>query len=110
MVKTAGSSTLPPCNMLTRRQCLAPGFSLRKQFPLVADAMASTATGSDVPIEAIEARNVLDGKKLVDQITKSNTTTYPWGLTGLPPASPAEQNALNAEADALRNAYDAIAD
>ena len=40
----------------------------------------------NVPIEAIEARNVLDGKKLVDQITKSGITAYPWGVDGLPPA------------------------
>jgi hypothetical protein len=85
-------------------------YPLRKQFPLVADALSSTKTGPDVPIEAIEARNVLDGKKLVDQITKSNTTVYPWGVAGLPNANANEQTALNAEADALRNAYDAIAD
>ena len=86
-------------------------YPLRKQFPLVADALASTQTGPDVPIEAIEARNVLDGKKLVDQITKANTTVYPWGVSGLPPvSSPGEQTALNTEADALLNAYDAIAD
>lgn len=85
-------------------------YPLRKQFPLVADALASTQTGPAVPIEAIEARNVLDGKKLVDQITKSNVTAYPWGVANLPAATAAEQAALNAEADALRNAYDAIAD
>jgi hypothetical protein len=86
-------------------------YPLRKQFPLVADALASTQTGPYVPIEAIEARNVLDGKKLVDQITKANTTVYPWGVSGLPPvSSPGEQTALNTEADALLNAYDAIAD
>lgn len=85
-------------------------YPLRKQFPLVADALASTKTGPDVPIEAIEARNVLDGKKLVDQIAKTNNTIYPWGVTGLPSASDNETTALNAQADALRNAYDAIAD
>lgn len=85
-------------------------YPLRKQFPLVADALASTKTGPDVPIEAIEARNVLDGKKLVDQIAESNNTIYPWGVTGLPSASLKEKTALNAQADALRNAYDAIAD
>ena len=72
--------------------------------------MASTQTGPDVPIEAIEARNVLDGKKLVDQITQSGVTTYPWGIAGLPAATAAEQTALNGVADALRNSYDAIAD
>ena len=85
-------------------------YPLRKQFPLVADALASTQTGPLVPIEAIEARNVLDGKKLVDQITNSGINAYPWGVVNLPPATAAEQAALNAEADALRNAYDAIAD
>jgi hypothetical protein len=85
-------------------------YALRKQFPLVADALESTQAGSDVPIEAIEARNVLDGTKLVNQITKSNVTTYPWGAANLPSATSAEEAALNAEADALRNAYDAIAD
>jgi hypothetical protein len=85
-------------------------YPLRKQFPLVADALASTQTGPDLPIQAIEARNVLDGKKLVDQISQSKTTAYPWGVAGLPQAKPDEQIALNAEADALLNAYDAIAD
>ncbi len=59
-------------------------YPIRKAFPLVADALASTQTDSTVPIEAIEARNVVDGKKLVDQITKSGQTAYPWGTTGLP--------------------------
>jgi hypothetical protein len=85
-------------------------YPLRKAFPLVADAMASTQTGPDVPIEAVEARNVVDGKKLVDQITTSNITIYPWGVANLPPATPKEQTALNSVADALRNSYDAIAD
>ncbi len=69
-------------------------YPLRKAFPLVADALASTQTGPDVPIEAIEARNVLDGKKLVDQITNSGMHSYPWGLADLPAATPAEQTAL----------------
>jgi len=85
-------------------------YPLRKQFPLVADALASTQTGPDVPIEAIEARNVMDGKKLVDQILQSNIRTYPWGVSGLPAATPNEQTALNGTAEALLNSYDAIAD
>ena len=85
-------------------------YPLRKAFPLVADQMASTQTGTAVPIEAIEARNVVDGKKLVDQITTSGITAYPWGVSTLPAATTAQQAALNATAGALRDAYDAIAD
>lgn len=85
-------------------------YPLRKAFPLVAGSLASTKTESDTAIQAVEARNVLDGKKLIDQITNSGITTYPWGADGLPDASPNEQSALNGTADALRNSYDAIAD
>ena len=85
-------------------------YPLRKAFLLVADSLAPTKTDSSIPIEAIEARNVVDGKKLVDQITASGVFTYPWGVTGLPAASPPEQLALNGAADALRNSYDAVAD
>ena len=43
-------------------------YPLRKAFPLVADTLSTTKTAADVPIEAIEARNVLDGRKLIAQI------------------------------------------
>ena len=85
-------------------------YPLRKKFPLVAGALASTQTGPDVPIEAVEARNVLDGKKLVDQLRRAENTTYPWNVSGLPPATPSEQTALDGTAEALLNSYDAIAD
>src|SRR5262249_21330714 len=35
-------------------------YPLRKAFPLVADSISTTKTDPNVPIEAIEARNVLD--------------------------------------------------
>src|SRR5262245_13407668 len=86
-------------------------YPLRKAFPLVADALASTKTDATVAIEAIEARNVLDGKKLVDRVRTSGIASYPFGLTDLPGVStPAEQLALDAETNALLNAYDAVAD
>src|SRR5262249_52167230 len=75
-------------------------YPLRKAFPLVADSLSTTKTPSDVPFEAIEARNVLDGRKLISQITSSGVTTYPFGLTTLPAATSTEATAINAEASA----------
>jgi hypothetical protein len=85
-------------------------YPLRKAFPLVADNLAPTKTTPDVPIEAIEARNVLDGRKLVNQIISSNVSAYPFGVAGLPPATAAEADAINIEANGLRDIYDAIGD
>jgi hypothetical protein len=85
-------------------------YPLRKAFPLVADALAPTRTTPDVPIEAIEARNVLDGRKLVTHINTSNQTSYPFGLSGLPPADANATKAISDEANALRDVYDAISD
>jgi hypothetical protein len=85
-------------------------FALRKAFPLVADSLAPTKTDPNVPIEAIEARNVVDGKKLVDHVQKTNNSTYPYGLSGLPLTNPGQQQALNDQTKALLDAYDALAD
>jgi hypothetical protein len=85
-------------------------YPLRKAFPLVADTLATTKTGTDVPIEAIEARNVLDGRKLIERVRASGIQTYRFGLTTLPLATNAEAAAINAEVDAMLDVYDAIAD
>ncbi len=85
-------------------------YPLRKAFPLVADSLASTATEANVPIEAIEASNVLDGRKLADHIRESGNASYPFGTAGLPAASAAESAAIDEQAGALLNAYDAVGD
>ena len=85
-------------------------YPLRKAFPLVADSLASTQTPPDVPIEAIEARNVLDGRKLLDRIGSSGNANYPFGLTGLPAATGPEAAAIDAQVDAMRDVDDAVAD
>jgi hypothetical protein len=85
-------------------------FPLRKAFPLVADSLLPTKTDPNVPIEAIEARNVLDGKKLLDRVQQSSIKSYPYGLSGLPAANPDQQTALDAQTQALLNSYDALAD
>jgi hypothetical protein len=85
-------------------------YPMRKAFPLVADSLSDTQTLPGVPIEAIEARNVLDGRKLADQIRTSGVTTYPFGVASLPAASAAEAAAIDGTANALLDTYDAIAD
>ena len=85
-------------------------FALRKAFPLVADKMAGTATPPGVPIESIEARNVVDGRKLADYLNTATVKTYPYGRTDLPAASAAQADAIDAQTNALLDTYDAIAD
>jgi hypothetical protein len=85
-------------------------YPLRKAFPLVADSISTTQTAPNVPIEAIEARNVLDGLKLVTQVRTGGVQTYPFGLTTLLSASAAEATAINAEVNGLLDVYDALAD
>lgn len=85
-------------------------YLLRKAFPLVADALAGTATPPDVPIEAIEARNVLDGRKLLVQTRTAGNETYPFGIADLPTATSAEAAAINAQVNAIADVNDAVAD
>lgn len=83
---------------------------LRKVFPLRSDRIAETATLPDVPIQAIEARNVLDGVALVEHVLATNQKEYPFGKSGLPDATPAQADAINAEVQRLLDTHDAVAD
>jgi hypothetical protein len=85
-------------------------YPLRKAFPLAADAITTTATPPDVPIEAIEARNVMDGLKLIERVRAGGTAAYPFGIASLPAASGLEAAAIDAEVGTMLDAYDAIAD
>ncbi|MGD9702223.1 MAG: hypothetical protein AB7Q42_13615 [Acidimicrobiia bacterium] len=86
-------------------------YDLRKAFPLRADRISSTRSEEGVSIEAIEARNVIDGLALVEHMIATGVFTYPFGKDDvLPDATPAEQVALDAEADRIREAHDAVAD
>ena len=91
-------------------------YPLRKAFPLAADSITTTKTPPDVPIEAIEASNVIDGFKLIKQIRASNQNKYPFGADQppisaiLPSASADETQAISGQAAALLDMYDAIAD
>lgn len=85
-------------------------YPLRKAFPLVGDTLTPTKTEPDVAIEAIEARNVLDGRKLIERVRASGQAAYPFGLDTLRDASDAEAAAITAAAGALLGVYDAVAD
>jgi hypothetical protein len=83
-------------------------LALRQAFPLVANRLDETRDDS-APIEAIEARNVIDGLALVTHVRQSGNASYPFGVT-LPSATPAQAGAIDAEVAALLDAHDAIAD
>jgi hypothetical protein len=86
-------------------------YTLRKAFPLRADRIKSTKTDEGVAIEAVEARNVINGLSLVEQVTKSGKKTYPFGRTDLPDISdPLAVIAINEEVDRALEANDAVAD
>ena len=84
-------------------------LALRKAFPLVADRLEETRSDDDVAIEAIEARNVVDGLALVTHVRQSGNGSYPFGRD-LPAATPAQASAIDAEVALLLDVHDAIAD
>jgi hypothetical protein len=84
-------------------------FKLRKAFPLSADRFSTTKTPEDVSIEAIEARNVINGLDLINHIKNTGNKTYPFGKD-LPKASEEQARAINAEVDRIMNLHDAVAD
>jgi hypothetical protein len=89
-------------------------FKLRKEFPLRSNRLSTTRAetdedGNPVSIEAIEARNVVDGLGLVDHLKQSGDKLYPFGRP-LPPATPAQAGAINTEVDRILDIHDAVAD
>lgn len=84
--------------------------ALRKKFPLVADRHSDTASPPTASIETIEARNVVDGLRLVEHVKNNPSPSYPFGFNDLPPADQAQRDAINAEVARLIDTTDAIAD
>ena len=58
-------------------------------FPLRGGRLASTKPPEGMPIEAIEARNVIDGLAFAEHLKATGSTAYPFGKAGLPTATPA---------------------
>ncbi len=93
-------------------------YALRKQFPLQAgkiklpiNPVTGAADPDLAPIEAQEARNVVDGVALLDFIKKNNNPIYPFGNTKLPPTDNAAQaTVINDAVQRLLDIHDALAD
>lgn len=86
---------------------------LRGAFPLRAGHLQSTAPPEGTSVEAIEARNVVDGLALVKHVEQTGATTYPFGLPSAvldPSASTAQRTALERAVVALQNLRDAVGD
>lgn len=87
-------------------------YVLRDRFPFTSRKLTDVPDGTAV--EAMEARNVVNGYDLLDTVRGK---PYPYGIAGLPDDSPAatatsraQAAAVRAEIDALMDAMDAIAD
>lgn len=86
-------------------------YKLRRAFPIRADRFVSTKPPEGVSIEAIEARNVVNGLALVEHVRAVNNKIYPFGVSSLPATdTQAEADAINAEVDRLLESHDAVAD
>ncbi len=96
-------------------------YSMRKLFPLNADHLKDTnvenntdpsVDPSTVPITAIEARNVVDGKKLCEHVSNQSDPAnkiYPFGLA-LPNPDIAVGTAITDAVNNIMNIADAVAD
>ena len=86
-------------------------FELRKAFPLVANRFKDTKAEETDAIQAIEARNVINGYALVNQIKQSGIKTYPFGQSDLPSdLTNAQKAVINTEVDRMLDIHDAVAD
>jgi hypothetical protein len=96
-------------------------YRLRKRFPLNANSIADTKVENDpsvdpdtVPITAIEARNVIHGKNLINHVRKQTPAhrSYPFGFSPLqlPSADSEMTTAITDAVNFIMNIEDAIAD
>lgn len=86
-------------------------YPIRKKYPLVGDKI--TESEDNEPIEAIEARNVVDGLALVEAARLKEGETgskFPYGVDYLSTASSEEKAAIESEIDCMADSLDAIGD
>ena len=79
----------------------------RRAFPLVADKLTPTATNDEESVEAVAARNVVDGLKLHAAWREDKIQ---WGVDGKPVRPGTHFDAVDAELRRLDETIDAVAD
>jgi hypothetical protein len=91
-------------------------YKMRRAFPLAAEQLRETATAEDpsvdpeqIPITALEARNVVHGIKLINHVRGATDKTYPFGLS-LTNDDPLIAAAITAAVKNISEAADALAD
>ena len=86
-------------------------YPLRRVFPLYT---RQDDLPDGVSIEALEARNVVNGLNFIRHIKNASAANkkYPFGfaVTKLPTGTPAQQTIINSEVDRMLDLYDAVAD
>ncbi|MGJ3250810.1 MAG: hypothetical protein ACFE0J_06730 [Elainellaceae cyanobacterium] len=87
-------------------------FELRKAFPLVADRFRDTQSDDADAIQTIEARNVVNGYALINQIKQSGIKTYPFGASSLPTTGITDEQkaVIDTEVERILDIQDAVAD
>lgn len=85
---------------------------LRSWFPLRSGKIDETSPVPGTAVEVVEARNVIDGLKLIQHVTRpgQDPLEYPFGLPDLPSAGPDETKAIAEAIDGLLDVHDAIGD
>lgn len=85
-------------------------YPMRREFPLVANQLASTATTDGDAKESIAAMNVVDGRKLVMHVEHTGIDVYPFDRATLPRRPAAEEDAMTQALRYIRDINDAVAD
>ncbi|MEX0328940.1 MAG: hypothetical protein AB3N07_09480 [Ruegeria sp.] len=95
-------------------------LDLRKVFPLSGERLKPTRTprldgiGRRIRMNRVEAKNVIDGLALVEQMASPTTNEYPFGksedLPEVPDIPQTAVNAINEEARRIADIADAVAD
>ncbi len=85
-------------------------YPLRRAFPLVANQIEKTKSDDGEAKESIAAMNVVDGRKLIEHVEKTNDFVYPFAVSTLPRRAADQELAMTNALAHIRDINDAVAD